>query len=140
MSSQDSAPGRAWVEQAPPWDQVGEPSEHFCFAGVFSHLTSRRSSFLPGCERAMIVQLDQVSRQTIGRFILKLCISVLIASHGKSGYAGTSGWLGLYAAFAAVVAMMLGQRFPTKSFNHWDEAWWLVAASLGIRIIHKALL
>jgi len=87
----------------------------------------------------MIVQLDQVSRQTVGRFILKLCISALIASYGKTGYAGTSGWLGLYAIFAAVAALILGQQFPTKSFNHWDEAWWLMAASLGIRMIHKAL-
>jgi hypothetical protein len=84
----------------------------------------------------MIVQLDQVSRQTVGRFTLKLCISVLIASYGKTGYAGTSGWLGLYAIFAAVAALMLGNG-SDKSFNHWDEAWWLVAASLGIRIVHK---
>ena len=88
----------------------------------------------------MIVQLDQVSRQTVGRFTLKLCLSVLIAPYGKDWIRRHLGWLGLYAIFAAVVALMLGQRFPTKSFNHWDEAWWLVAASLGIRMIHKAML
>jgi len=88
----------------------------------------------------MIVQMDQVSRQSVGRFVLKLCISVLIASHGKTGYAGTSTWLGLYAAFAAMVAMLLGQRLPTKSFNHWDEALWLVAAALGMRAIQKVFL
>ncbi|UVK38812.1 hypothetical protein LHFGNBLO_000100 [Mesorhizobium sp. AR10] len=65
---------------------------------------------------------------------------MLIASLGKAGYAGTSTWLGLYAVFAAVVAVILGQRFPTKSFNHWDEALWLVAAALGIQVIQKAFL
>ncbi len=87
----------------------------------------------------MIVQLDQVSRRTVGRFLLKLCFCLVIAAHGKTGYAGASGWLGLYASFSMLVAVVLKQPFPTKSFNHWDEALWLVAASLGIRMVHLAL-
>lgn len=88
----------------------------------------------------MTIQLDKISRDTIGRFVLKLCISALIASMGDLGYIlGTSWWLALYALVTAAIALLMRQRFPTKSFNHWDEAWWLIAVSQGLRIVHKTI-
>ena len=86
-----------------------------------------------------MVQLDQAARETIRRFALKLCMTALIASLGKTSYllAG-SGWLALYALVTAVMALLLRQEFLTKSFNHWDEATWLITGSLGLWAAYKA--
>jgi hypothetical protein len=90
-----------------------KPSEYSTSLVLFCAAGNPLLFHLPWLRAAMIVQLDQVSRQTISRFMLKVSMSVLIASYGKTGYAGSSGWLGLYAVFAAVAALMLGLRFPT---------------------------
>ncbi|MFI0847069.1 hypothetical protein [Mesorhizobium sp. IMUNJ 23232] len=67
-------------------------------------------------------------------------MALFIGTLGKSGYiVTTSAWLALYAVCAAIFAMIAGERFPTKSFNHWDEALWFIALSAGLRIVHKAL-
>jgi hypothetical protein len=88
----------------------------------------------------MHIQLDQGSRVTIGRFGLKLCVALFIGTMGKTGYVvTTAAWLSIYSICAAVFAMIAGERFPTKSFNHWDEALWFVALSLGLRLLHKVL-
>lgn len=88
----------------------------------------------------MIAQLDEISRATIGRFALKICVSILIAPFLKAGYVvGTAWWLAIYAICTAAIALLLRQRFPTNSFNHWDEALWLMAVSMALRIVHKAL-
>lgn len=84
-------------------------------------------------------QLDQESRATIGRFGLKLVISVILGSLGEVGRTiGTDGWLALYALFSGAIALMRRDRFPTRGFNHWDEALWLVAASAGVHVLLKA--
>jgi len=86
----------------------------------------------------MPIGLDQTSRDTLGRFALKVLIAVLIAGIGKTGMLiATSGWLTLYATFTAVLAVMFRQRIPTPSFNHWDEALWLSTLSMGLRLIHR---
>lgn len=85
-------------------------------------------------------QLDQESRATIGRFGLKLVISVTLGSFGEVGPTiGTDGWLALYTLVSAAIALMKGDRFPTRGFNHWDEALWLAGASAGVHILLKAL-
>ena len=88
--------------------------------------------------RTMLITLDRTSRDTLGRFALKLLLAVLIAGMGKTGLLiATSGWLALYATFTAVLAVMFRQRIPTPSFNHWDEALWLSTLSMGLRLIHR---
>lgn len=86
-----------------------------------------------------MLQLDQTSRLTIGRFGLKLGISGVIASIGTTSYAlAVSSWLALYAIVTVVMALLLGQGFLTRSFNHWDEASWLTTVSLGLWAVYKA--
>lgn len=89
--------------------------------------------------RTMVLSLDRISRDTLGRFGLKILFSLLIAGMAKTGYVlAASGWLALYAMFTAVLALMFRQRIPTPSFNHWDEAMWLATLSMGLRLIHRA--
>ena len=90
--------------------------------------------------RIMLTVLDQTSRDTLGRFVLKVVIAVLIAGIGQTGLLiATSGWLSLYATFTAVLAIAFRQRIPAPSFNHWDEAIWLSTLSMGLRLIHRTL-
>ena len=88
----------------------------------------------------MSVQLDEVSRATVGRFGLKLCISVFIAAMGKTNFImAASGWLALYAIFTSVIAIAFRERFPADYFSHWDEALWLITVSVGIQLAHQVL-
>ncbi len=88
----------------------------------------------------MSSQLDQESRATIGRFGIKLAISILLGWYGEIGRTvGADGWLALYTLFSAAIALMKGERFPTRGFNHWDEALWLAGASAGVHVLLKAL-
>lgn len=90
--------------------------------------------------RIMLITLDQTSRDTLGRFGLKVLIAVVIAGVGQNGLLiATSGWLSLYATFTAVLAIVFRQRIPAPSFNHWDEAMWLSTLSMGLRLIHRTL-
>ena len=74
--------------------------------------------------------LDEESRETIGRFAIKACISAVLGSLGEIGrFVGTDGWLALYALFCGVYAWRRGDRFPGDSFNYWDEACWPIGAS-----------
>lgn len=89
----------------------------------------------------MMVRLDLISRATVGRFGLKLCIAALIAALSQTAYLLTlSGWLALYAIVTVVVAMLLREPFSRQSLNHWDEATWLTTASLGLWALYKAAL
>lgn len=88
----------------------------------------------------MSVQLDRSSREAIGRFVVKFCVSVLLASWAVlENTIGIAGWLGLFAVLTAAYALMRGERFPQKNFNHWDESLWLLAACLVFRLLDKAL-
>lgn len=87
----------------------------------------------------MLLPLDRTSRETLGRFGLKILLAVLIASMSRTDYLlATSGWLAFYAMFTGTLAIMFRQRIPTPSFNHWDEAMWLATLSMGLRLIHRA--
>lgn len=89
----------------------------------------------------MIKSLDQISRNTVSRFGVKLFVSAIIALVGKTVYIeALVKWLLLYAILTALIAMVFKQRFPTYSFNHWDEALWLSAAALGLRFAVKVML
>ncbi|MBB3810106.1 hypothetical protein [Pseudochelatococcus contaminans] len=81
-------------------------------------------------------QLDQKSRATVGRFGLKLVISVILGSFSEVGRTvGPDGWLALSALLSAAIALFKRDRFPTRGFNYWDEALWLVAASAGLHVL-----
>ena len=89
----------------------------------------------------MITSLDQISRNTVGRFGVKLFVSAIISLVGKAVYINVLvKWLLLYAILTALIALMFKQRFPTYSFNHWDEALWLATAALGLRFVAKVML
>lgn len=84
-------------------------------------------------------QLDQESGATIGRFGLKLVISVILGWFGELGRTiGTDGWLALYVLFSAAIALMKGDRFSTRGYNHRDETLQLAAASAGVRVLLRA--
>ncbi|RCW78881.1 hypothetical protein [Phyllobacterium bourgognense] len=88
----------------------------------------------------MNVQLDAVSHATVGRFGLKLCVSVFIAAMGKTNFVmAASGWLALYAIFTSVITTAFRERFPADYFSHWDEALWLITVSVGIRLARQVL-
>ncbi|HEY4200747.1 MAG TPA: hypothetical protein VGM83_09300 [Devosiaceae bacterium] len=86
------------------------------------------------------VQLDAVSRGTIGRFTLKLCLSLFIAFILKGDYfTAVAGWLAFYALFAVISACLFRQSLRQHSFNFWDEASWLLFVSLAFRILGGSL-
>ena len=93
----------------------------------------------------MSYRLDEQSKETLGRFAIKIVISIVLGSFGQIGRAvGTDGWFALYAAFSVLYAILRGDRVPlrdasTRSFNHWDEALWLITAAAGTHILMKAL-
>ena len=70
----------------------------------------------------------------------KLWVSAFLASLDKAPHLPSAAkWLMIYAACSVVLALLLRQRFPAKSFTHWDEALWLAFVSLGLRQIAKAM-
>ncbi len=88
----------------------------------------------------MAVSLDDVSRLTLRRFGFKLWATGLLASLDKAPHLlSAAKWLMIYAVCTVVIALCVKQRFPAKSFTHWDEALWLAFFSLGIRQITKAM-
>ena len=88
----------------------------------------------------MAVSLDDVSRLTLRRFGIKLWVSAFLASLNKAPHLPSAAkWLMVYAVCSVVMALLLKQRFPAKSFTHWDEALWLAFVSLGLRQIAKAM-
>jgi hypothetical protein len=84
----------------------------------------------------MFSRLDAESRLTIRRFATKLAISAVIGTYGKAGYfTAVSFWIELYSAFCVVFGLVLRESFWRRDgFNHWDEALWLLVASLGLHI------
>ena len=75
-------------------------------------------------DRTMLITLDRTSRDTLGRFALKLLLAVLIAGMGKTGLLiATSGWLALYATFTAVLAIAFRQSLSHMSRDKPDDEW-----------------
>lgn len=88
----------------------------------------------------MTNQLDDESCATIGRFVIKACMSFILGSIGQIGRTvGADGWLALYALVCGVVAIRRRDRFPTRGFNYGDEALWLTAAAAGAHVFLRVL-
>lgn len=83
----------------------------------------------------MPVKLDDDSKTVIGRFLLKVGISLVLASLGELGRAvGLEGWLALYGLACALYAVGRGDKIWARRFTYWDEALWLVAASAVVNL------
>lgn len=78
----------------------------------------------------MPVKLDDESKIVIARFLLKVGISIVLASLGEIGRrVGLEGWLALYGLACGLYAIGRGDKIWARRFTYWDEALWLVAAS-----------
>jgi hypothetical protein len=87
-------------------------------------------------------RLDQESRHTIGRFFLKLAVSTILSSIGKSGtgaHLSISVWLTIYAVLAIGFALGRREKLRADGFNHWNEALWLTTSGIGLRVLLKFL-
>lgn len=79
---------------------------------------------------------DSASQVTIYRFAAKLVVAFLLGSTSEIGRTvGIEGWLALFALHPAIIAVLKKERFFTRSFNRWDEALWLTAASAGLLLL-----
>jgi len=86
----------------------------------------------------MAQHLNRVSRATIVRFTVKICVSMLLAALSKGGFfLAASAWLILYAAFTGILAVLLKERIEKESFNHLDEMLWLAATSQAFEMAHR---
>lgn len=84
--------------------------------------------------------LTRSSRNTVARFAIKVVASLVLSQIGEIGkQVGFDGWVCLYALCCAIVAVLRRDRFPTKEFNHWDEALWLVALASGHHTVQRLL-
>ncbi len=82
------------------------------------------------------VELDAISRATIGRFVWKCYIAFAIALFARSSVLETvSECLILYAALMVMVASFTRQRYLAGSFNHWSEALWLAFVAAGLHLL-----
>lgn len=82
------------------------------------------------------IELDDISRATVGRFIWKCYIALAIALFARSNTLETaSKCLLLYAALMMMVASFKGQRYYAGSFNHWSEALWLAFVAAGLHLL-----
>lgn len=81
------------------------------------------------------IELDAVSRATVGRFVWKCYIALVIALFARSNIAETaSKCLLLYAALMILVALFTRQRYYAGSFNHWSETLWLAFVAAGLHL------
>ena len=89
----------------------------------------------------MAIEIDNVSRVTLGRFALKFNLALLIPYYMKTNYfQSASSCLALYAFWVGVIAMLTRQRFLAHSFNHWSEALWLAFTASGFYLAYLAAL
>lgn len=99
------------------------------------HLASERRYLF------MAIELDSVSRATVGRFVVKVNLSLLIALFSKSSLLlSASRCLQLYALLMAAIAVLTRQRYSPDSFNHWSEALWLAFVAAGLQLLQRASL
>lgn len=86
--------------------------------------------------------LDEMSRRTIGRFILKLIVAFLAAYFltSERGYlASVAAWLSFYALFSMVGGLLIKDAIQARSFNYWDEASWLLLVALLMQIASRSV-
>lgn len=89
----------------------------------------------------MAFEIDPVSRATFRRFALKFNLALLIPYFMKASYLiSVSRCLELYAIWMAMIAVILKERFASKSLNHWSETLWLSFAAAGFHLAYKASL
>ncbi|EJJ29453.1 hypothetical protein PMI11_02256 [Rhizobium sp. CF142] len=82
------------------------------------------------------IELDEISRATVGRFVWKCYIALAIALLVRSNTLETaSKCLLLYAALMMMVASFTRQRYHAGSFNHWSEALWLAFVAAGLHLL-----
>lgn len=82
------------------------------------------------------IELNEISRATVRRFVWKCYIASAIALFSKANYlTSASRCLFLYAALAAVVATFTRQRYSADSLNHWSEALWLSFVAAGLYLL-----
>lgn len=91
-------------------------------------------------DRARRENMDAAAKEQVGRFCIKVAISVLIALFHKNdlGLDAVAFWLALYAVFAAGYAVARGEHIIARTTTYWDEAMWLAAAALMLRLAHQA--
>jgi hypothetical protein len=82
------------------------------------------------------MQLDENSREHIGRYVIKVTVAAAIALILKTEnfLASFALWVGLYSIIAVVYGLVRGERFGKTNFTYWDEALWLAATALGLYI------
>ncbi len=86
-------------------------------------------------------RLDRQSWEAIYRSSLKVLASYALAAWSIFGtIIGMPTCLAVFAAWSAITALRRREKFLSSSFNHWDEALWLVAVAVGLPIIHKLFL
>lgn len=83
--------------------------------------------------------MPEEMKELLGRYALKLSVAALIATVAKQdNYLLTAAfWVSLYALFAAVFAVLAGERLSRASINHWDEAMWLGATALFLQLASR---
>lgn len=84
------------------------------------------------------VRLDPTSRRAIGRFVLKLAISMIAAQvfvTERSYLEALAAWLVFYALFAAISGFLVKETIADRSFNFWDEATWLLLVASSLQMI-----
>ena len=87
----------------------------------------------------MAIELDQTSRATVNRFVIKCVVAVLISLFARSNYLlSAARCFELYALLMGLVAALTRQRYSAHSFNHWSEALWLAFISAGLQVLSHA--
>jgi len=87
----------------------------------------------------MAIELDQTSRATVNRFVIKCVVAILISLFARSNYLlSAARCFQLYALLTALIAALTRQRYATQSFNHWSEALWLAFISAGLQVLSHA--
>jgi hypothetical protein len=77
----------------------------------------------------VILKIDEVSSRTVGRFVAKLALALVLAA---------LAWLSVLAWFTAILAVMRRYRFDPDPFTSWDEVLWLMFLAHGLRLAHMA--
>lgn len=82
------------------------------------------------------IELDEISRATVGRFVWKCYIALAIAIFARLNILETTAkCLLLYAALMILIASFTRQRYYASSFNHWSEALWLAFVAAGLHLL-----
>jgi hypothetical protein len=87
----------------------------------------------------MAIELDQTSRATIHRFLVKCVVAIAISLFARPNYLMSAArCFQLYALLMGLIAVLTRQRYSGQSFNHWSEALWLAFISAGLQVYSHA--